>query len=172
MPAHMARDHVGGPELAADVVLLGGRLAARADGLVHKGFGRVAMVDHSSDRVDEREPSDAIGGKAAEVVGIGGAERVADNDGIVDAVRVEHRLDLLRELGGLGRHAWINPLTRLRHLHSNDEAIRCVVCLAGEDTVDFWGRHGYAAEHVTLRPEWWAMLADPFGGSHMVAKWF
>ena len=53
-----------------------------------------------------------------------------------------------------------------------DQGVRCVVCLAGEDTVDFWGRHGYAAEHVTLRPEWWAMLADPFGGSHMVAKWF
>ena len=53
-----------------------------------------------------------------------------------------------------------------------DAGVRCVVCLAGEDTLDYWGRHGYAAEHVTLRPEWWALLRDPFGHSHMLAKWF
>ena len=49
--------------------------------------------------------------------------------------------------------------------------VRCIVVLAGEDTLAFWGRHGYAAEHVTLRPEHWALLRDPFGSSHMLAKW-
>jgi GNAT superfamily N-acetyltransferase len=49
--------------------------------------------------------------------------------------------------------------------------VRCVVTLAGEDTLEFWRKRGYEAEHVTLPPELWALLRDPFGQSRMVAKW-
>ena len=43
--------------------------------------------------------------------------------------------------------------------------------LAGEDTLDFWRRCGYTEDALTLQPEMWALLRDPFGNSRMLAKW-
>lgn len=44
-----------------------------------------------------------------------------------------------------------------------------VVALAGLDTVEFWQKRGFSSE-VTLEPEMWALLRDPFGSSTMLAK--
>ena len=51
------------------------------------------------------------------------------------------------------------------------EGVRCVVSLAGLDTVPFWQARGYSEDNVTLEPEWWALLRDPFGSSKILAKW-
>ena len=49
--------------------------------------------------------------------------------------------------------------------------VHCVVALAGMDTVGFWRKRGYAEDAVTLEPEAWALLRDPFGHSQMMARW-
>ena len=51
------------------------------------------------------------------------------------------------------------------------EGVKCIVALAGLDTLGFWRKRGYSEEGVTLPPAWWALLRDPFGHSQMLAKW-
>lgn len=46
---------------------------------------------------------------------------------------------------------------------------KSIVVLAGMDTVAFWQRRGFVDE-VSLAPEAWALLRDPFGSSTMLAK--
>lgn len=55
--------------------------------------------------------------------------------------------------------------------HLRHAGVRCIVCLAGEDTLSFWRKKGYTQEAVALKPQWWALLRDPFGSSKLTAKW-
>jgi GNAT superfamily N-acetyltransferase len=62
-------------------------------------------------------------------------------------------------------------LLRAVERHLQGASVRCIICLAGEDTLSFWQKKGYTQEAVALKPQWWALLRDPFGSSKLTAKW-
>ena len=75
---------------------------------------------------------------------------------------------LLHVQAGLIEKALLGAVERWLRVEGK---VRCIVCLAGLDTMGFWRSKGYTEEAVELEPQQWALLRDPFGSSKLVAKW-